>query len=162
MVISQIGLSSETLRGETVIVTGAGEGIGLEAARALLWLGANVVIAEINTQSGQQACARLAEEFDEGRVAFVQTDVGDEQSVRQLYDESLRRFGRVDAVINNATIAVLGNVVDLRIEGLGCKLPREPARAGTDGEDLHTGYGESKSWRVRLCVLYGNRVPGGL
>jgi hypothetical protein len=55
MVISQLGLKPDALRGETVIVTGAGGGIGYEAARALLWLGANVVIAEINQQNGRQA-----------------------------------------------------------------------------------------------------------
>ena len=48
MIISQLGLNPDALHGETVIVTGAGGGIGYEAARALLWLGANVVIAEIN------------------------------------------------------------------------------------------------------------------
>ncbi len=116
MVISQIGLSTEALRGETVIVTGAGGGIGLEAARALLWLGANVIIAEINPESGLRACESLAAEFAGNKVTFIQTDVGDEQSVIRLYYESLRRFGKVDAVINNATIAVLGNVVNLRIE----------------------------------------------
>ena len=44
-IISQLGLKPDALQGETVIVTGAGGGIGYEAARALLWLGANVVIA---------------------------------------------------------------------------------------------------------------------
>ena len=39
MVISQLGLKQNALQGETVVVTGAGGGIGYEAARALLWLG---------------------------------------------------------------------------------------------------------------------------
>ena len=55
MIISQLGLKPDALHGETVIVTGAGGGIGYEAARALLWLGANVVIAEINHQNGRKA-----------------------------------------------------------------------------------------------------------
>jgi short-subunit dehydrogenase len=37
MIISQLGLRPDALKGETVIVTGAGGGIGYEAARALLW-----------------------------------------------------------------------------------------------------------------------------
>ena len=41
-VISSLRHSPNALRGEVVIVTGAGGGIGYEAARALLWLGANV------------------------------------------------------------------------------------------------------------------------
>ncbi len=115
-IISQLGLKPDVLRGETVIVTGAGGGIGYEAARALLWLGANLVIAEINQQNGQKAEHTLQEEFGKDHVLFVHTDVGDEASVQKLYNESVRCFGKVDVVINNATIAVLGKVVDLPIE----------------------------------------------
>jgi NAD(P)-dependent dehydrogenase (short-subunit alcohol dehydrogenase family) len=49
-------------------------------------------------------------------VIFVHTDVGDEESVDNLYKLSMIAFGKVDAVINNATIAVLGEVKDLAIE----------------------------------------------
>ena len=51
-----------------------------------------------------------------GKIAFIHTDVGDEASVQHLYHETLKRFGKVDAIINNATIAVLGQVKDLPIE----------------------------------------------
>lgn len=115
MVIAQLGLAPEALSGETIVVTGAGGGIGYEASRALLWLGANVVIAEINTQSGSQAAETLSGEFDAERVLFVQTDVGDEASIRTLHERAIRRFGKVDGVLNNATIAVLGKVTDLPI-----------------------------------------------
>jgi len=116
MTISKLGLSPDALRDETVIVTGSGGGIGYEAARALLWLGANVVIAEINQPGGQRAEAALEKEFGKGRVLFVTTDVGDEASVNELYARSIRAFDKVDAVINNATIAVLGKVVDVSID----------------------------------------------
>jgi NAD(P)-dependent dehydrogenase (short-subunit alcohol dehydrogenase family) len=116
MVIARLGLTPGMLSDKTVIVTGAGGGIGFEAARALLWLGANVVIAEINQPTGLKAKQSLDTEFKNDRVLFVPTDVGDETSVKNLYDSSLRAFGKVDVVINNATIAVLGKVVDLQIE----------------------------------------------
>lgn len=116
MIISQLGITPDALRGDTVIVTGAGGGIGYEAARALLWLGADVVIAEINRQKGRKAAHALEEEFGKDRLLFVATDVGDEASVKNLYKLSTLSFGKVDAVINNATIAVLGQVKDLPIE----------------------------------------------
>lgn len=116
MVISQLGLAPDTLRGETVVVTGAGGGIGYEAARALLWLGANVIIAEIDHQNGRKAEVTLEREFGKDRVIFIHTDVGNEASVKNLYTLSILAFGKVDAVINNATMAVLGEVKDLRIE----------------------------------------------
>ena len=114
--ISQLGLKQDVLHGETIIVTGAGGGIGFEAARALLWLGANVVIAEIDHQNGRRAEVSLEEEFGSERVLFVHTDVGDEASVKNLYTLSMLAFGKVDTIINNATIAVLGKVKDLPIE----------------------------------------------
>jgi len=117
MIVSQLGLKQDALRGDTVIVTGAGGEIGYEVARALLWLGANVVIAEINQQIGRKAEVTLEKEFGKDRVLFVTTDVGDEASVKELYKLSILAFGKVDAIINNATIAVLGNVVDVPIEG---------------------------------------------
>lgn len=114
--VSQFGLSHETLAGETIIVTGAGGGIGYEAARALLWLGANVVIAEIDQNTGQQAAEALGEEFNTERVLFIETDVGKQESVQNLEVKSFRRFGKVDRVINNATIAVLGTVLEVPID----------------------------------------------
>ena len=116
LMISSLKLSREALKGETVIVTGAGGGIGFEAARALLWLGANIIIAEINTSTGSKAAETLGMEFETERVCFIHTDVGDEASVLNLYKEALQRFGKVDAVLNNATIAVLGTVVELPID----------------------------------------------
>ncbi len=115
-VVSQLGLKPDTLQDETVIVTGAGGGIGYEAVRALLWLGANVVIAEIDQPMGRKAELALEKEFGKERILFVTTDVGDEASIKELYKLSILAFGKVDAVINNATVAVLGKVVDLSIE----------------------------------------------
>src|SRR5829696_538593 len=108
MTIARLELKRDSLQDETVIVTGAGGGIGYEAARALLWLGANVVIAEIDQQKGRKAEVMLEGEFGKDPVIFIHTDVGDELSVKNLYNLSTIAFGKVDAVINNATIAVLG------------------------------------------------------
>jgi NAD(P)-dependent dehydrogenase (short-subunit alcohol dehydrogenase family) len=116
LLVSTLQFSPDTLRGEVVIVTGAGGGVGYEAVRALLWLGANVVIAEINAQAGRRAAKQLDEEFDGNRVLFVPTDVGDEASVTHLAEAAVERFGKVDGVLNNATIAPLGLIKDLPIE----------------------------------------------
>jgi len=115
LLISKLGLTNSTLSGETVLVTGAGGGIGLETARALLWLGANVVIAEINEKTGADAARSLGEQFGVGRVLFVHTDVGDEAAINRLYDLSVSTYKKVDVVLNNATLAVLGCVKDVPI-----------------------------------------------
>ena len=113
MIISTGSLHRQSLAEKTILVTGAGQGIGLEAARAMLWLGARVIIAEINPRTGKAAAAGLGQEFGAQNVRFFQTDVGDESSVKRLARDSFRAFGAVDAVVNNATLAPLGAVADL-------------------------------------------------
>jgi NAD(P)-dependent dehydrogenase (short-subunit alcohol dehydrogenase family) len=116
LLVSHTGLAENALADKVAIVTGAGGGIGYEAARALLWLGAKVVLAEIDEDKGRYAAQKLSGEFGSGKALFVHTDVGDEQSVSNLANQSIDQFGKVDIVINNATIARLGLVVDVPIE----------------------------------------------
>ena len=158
-IISQLGLKANTLSGETVVITGAGGGIGYETARALLWLGANVVIAEINGTNGAQAEATLAAEFEPRRVGFVCTDVGDEASVQSLYQRSVQRFGKVDVVINNATIAVLGAVTDLPIEDWDASYRVNLRGPVLMALRIPTGHDRPKPWRVCLRVIHGHGIP---
>jgi NAD(P)-dependent dehydrogenase (short-subunit alcohol dehydrogenase family) len=116
MLIETGTLTCQSLAGQVAVVTGAGRGIGFEAARALVWLGAHVVIAEIDKSAGKDAATRLTEELGEGTVTFVQTDVGDERSVNRLADRILRSHGKVDVVLNNATIGPLGAVKDVSVQ----------------------------------------------
>jgi NAD(P)-dependent dehydrogenase (short-subunit alcohol dehydrogenase family) len=110
MLIETGSLTRQSLAGQVAVVTGAGGGIGFEAARALVWLGAHVVIAEINRHTGREAAARLMKEWGADTVTFVHTDVGDQRSVNGLARQVLHSLGKVDIVLNNATIAPLGAV----------------------------------------------------
>jgi len=103
------------LNGKTVLITGAGGGIGFEAARALVWLGANVVIAEINAQKARSAAERINEEFDTDKAFAYPVDIADQQQVEALYHDLKKRYGFVDAVFNNATVALLGAVDEVNI-----------------------------------------------
>jgi NAD(P)-dependent dehydrogenase (short-subunit alcohol dehydrogenase family) len=112
MLISTGNLTREALAGQVIIVTGAGKGIGYEAARAMVWLGARAIIAEIDRNAGAQAAKRIQSEFGSGSATFIHTDVGDEGSVARLARQAFRSFGRVDVVFNNATLAMMGAVQD--------------------------------------------------
>lgn len=116
MIIETGNLTGHSLAGRIAVITGAGGGIGYEAARSLLWMGSKVVVAEINPKTGQQAARRLNQEFGPDVALFIRTDVGDEGSVRNLARRAERTYGQVDIVLNNATIAPLGAVKDVDIK----------------------------------------------
>ena len=125
-----------------------------------MWLGANVVIAEIDSEKGSGAAEQLGTEFDPQRVAFVRTDVSDETSVKNLHRECMQRFGKVDAVINNATIAVLGEVKDLPSRS-GMPVTASTCADRVDGAGIPAGHDRSASRRLRVRIVHGTAYLGG-
>jgi 3-oxoacyl-[acyl-carrier protein] reductase len=81
---------------KSVIVTGAGNGIGLRYAEAFAAEGAAVTIADIDGD----AAAAAAKRIDRSRAATV--DVADEASVAAMVAATVERFGGVDVLVNNA------------------------------------------------------------
>jgi NAD(P)-dependent dehydrogenase (short-subunit alcohol dehydrogenase family) len=88
------------------LVTGANRGIGLEIARQLARLGLRVVVGAREAQSGEEAARLLA---GEGDVVAEALDVCDDGSVRRAIDKVVERFGRLDALVNNAGILIDGS-----------------------------------------------------
>ena len=81
------------------LVTGGAQGIGKGIAARLLADGYRVVIADMDAEAGREAAAEL-----DGAV-FIETDVSSESSVRECVASTVERFGRLDALVNNAGIA---------------------------------------------------------
>ncbi|HZW85547.1 MAG TPA: SDR family oxidoreductase [Nitrososphaerales archaeon] len=114
--ISKSNLHPQILKNEVAVVTGGGRGIGYEASRALIWMGARVVVAEIDDASGKSAVERLRQESGDEKAIFVKTDVGKEEDVEGLARAAVGKWGKVDAVLNNATVFPMGEVKDTLIE----------------------------------------------
>ncbi len=92
------------LTGKTALVTGAGGVLGKEHATALLEVGANVVITDVN-KSGLDDVKRALDSIQSpGRVFSFIMDVTDRDSVKKVADELRENGHRVDILINNAAI----------------------------------------------------------
>jgi NAD(P)-dependent dehydrogenase (short-subunit alcohol dehydrogenase family) len=116
MLISKGNFGQDSLKGEVVVVTGAGRGIGFEAARALVWLGANVVIAEIDEKNGKAAEDSINKEFGVGKTVFVKTDIGKPEDIDHLAKVAQQKYGKIDVVLNNATVFPMGAVKDAPVD----------------------------------------------
>lgn len=87
------------LDGKVAIVTGAAQGIGVEYCRALAVEGAKVVAADIN----EEGAGATADAVD-GEAMSVGVDVVDVESTEGMAGAVLERFGRIDALVNNAAL----------------------------------------------------------
>jgi len=99
---------------KTVIVTGAGSGIGKGIALLYAEKGANVVVADINAEAGTQTADRIRETG--GEDIFVQTDVRSETDIVRLMETACKTYGHIDILINNAGISVFRPVYELTVE----------------------------------------------
>ena len=91
------------MHGKTVIVTGAGSGIGLETADALARKGASLVLIELNPARGEAAVARIARRGSKPKLLVA--DLSSQADVHRVAGEILTSTPRIDVLINNAGAA---------------------------------------------------------
>ena len=91
------------LEGKVAIVTGSGGGIGKGIAEQLAKEGANVVIADISKEKAEAAAAEIKEKYGVDTLA-VKVNVADQTEVKNMFEETLQKFDKYDAVVNNAGI----------------------------------------------------------
>jgi NAD(P)-dependent dehydrogenase (short-subunit alcohol dehydrogenase family) len=161
---------------ETVaLVTGAGSGIGRATAERFAGEGASVVVADVDSDGGEEAVKRIEESG--GTATFVEVDAGRPASVAAMVEATLDEYGRLDYAVNNAATGTTptsitdvteddwDRVVDVNQKGVWAGMKHElPAlleseggaivnvasKAGIRGSPGRTPYGASKHGVVGL------------
>ncbi|WP_166239920.1 SDR family oxidoreductase [Paenibacillus turpanensis] len=102
------------LEGKVVIVTGASSGIGEATARMLAHEGAHVVIGARRLEKLDALATAIRKEG--GSAAVQQLDVTELSQMKTIVDLAISRFGRLDAIVNNAGVMPLSPLEALKIE----------------------------------------------
>jgi len=99
---------------KTVIVTGAGNGIGKGIALEYAKQGAHVVVAEVDEKTGSETAHMIKKKG--GEALFIQTDVRREPDIIRLMETTHHTYSRIDILINNAGKGIFKSLFDLSIE----------------------------------------------
>jgi 3-oxoacyl-[acyl-carrier protein] reductase len=102
------------LENKVIIITGGSEGLGKGTARVFAEAGWNLVI----TARSKEKLERAAEELKtlKGKVLAIPTDVSDAQQVQSMVKQTLKEFGRIDVLVNNAAIDYPASIEELTID----------------------------------------------
>ncbi len=106
-------MSSFSVNGRTVFVTGAARGIGAESARRLHAKGANVALVGLEPDLLEELAAELGD-----RAEAFEADVTDADALERAVDDAVERFGGIDVAIANAGINMSGTVAKGRLEAI--------------------------------------------
>jgi len=94
----------KNLENKVIIITGAAMGLGLAAAKELASKGANLTLVDYNEKSLTEAKDDISKEFPMVKIITVVADVSNEEAVKNYVDETVKAFGRIDGLYNNAGI----------------------------------------------------------
>ena len=105
--------SPNRLKNKVAIVTGGAQGFGAGIARALYEKDVNVVVADIDAEKGLSFATAVNCPKCANRVVFIQTDVSDPESVKNLVSSTVKEFGGLDIMISNAGILRAGGLDEM-------------------------------------------------
>jgi NAD(P)-dependent dehydrogenase (short-subunit alcohol dehydrogenase family) len=101
-----------SLDGKVAVITGGASGIGLGTAKRLAEMGAKISIFDVNEKNGEKAKNEI--QSLDGDVLFFKCDVTSKLDCQQAVEGTIKEFGKIDILFNNAGVAVRKNTIDLQ------------------------------------------------
>ncbi len=100
--------------GKVALITGAASGLGRADAEVLAREGATVVLTDINEDAGEAAAESIRGAG--GNATFLALDVADEEQWQQVIAHIRSEYGRLDVLVNNAGLVIMGNPEECSLE----------------------------------------------
>ncbi len=94
----------KNLENKAIIITGAAMGLGLAAAKELAARGAKLTLVDYDEKNLTKAKDDISKQFPDVKIISVVADVSSEEAVKNYVDETVKAFGRIDGLYNNAGI----------------------------------------------------------
>lgn len=101
------------LKNRVAIITGGAQGFGAGIAEALYDLKMNIVVADVNEETGKSFITKLAGKTSQNKAVFVKTDVSDAGSVKEMVSAAVKEFGGLDLIVSNAGILRAGGLDEM-------------------------------------------------
>jgi rhamnose utilization protein RhaD (predicted bifunctional aldolase and dehydrogenase)/NAD(P)-dependent dehydrogenase (short-subunit alcohol dehydrogenase family) len=146
--ISQSTGAGSKLNNKIVIVTGGAQGFGAGIAESLFKLKLNVVIADLNDDTGIELVKSLSSGKTSNKAVFIKADVSDPESVKNLILATVREFGGLDLMVSNAGILRAGGLDEM-----------EPETFAKTTEVNYNGYFHCAKYASEVMKLQNNEKP---
>ena len=104
------------LKNKNVIVTGSGNGIGRAIAEIFAKEGANIIVADIEEDSGLQTVENITNAF--GNAKYINVDTSDISSVQNMVQGAISEYGDINILVNNCSTWFLSPIMDLEVTEL--------------------------------------------
>ena len=104
----------DTIKNKVVIITGASSGMGEAAAKHLATLGATVVLGARRGDRIEKLAAEIRD--NGGKAIAVVVDVTNSKQVKNMAEETIKQFGKIDVILNNAGVMPLSPIDRLNVE----------------------------------------------